>query len=267
MARSARAPLSAIVTSCGEAALLPRALSGITFCDELIVVEVGETERESAAVAERFGARFVSHPPVRVAEAVRATIAPQAKHDLLLVIDPDEEVPAALAEQIVELVGNLEADVAAVDAPLTYYFAGKRLRGTVWGGPNRRRMIVRRSAVELTPTIWGGMRVRDGFRVVVMPYSEETAIVHRWSPGWRDLVSKHRRYLAQESEDRIAAGHVTGLKEIARTPLRSFRESYVTKHGYRDRLAGLGLSLFWSGFRTASELQLFRRLRQERRGR
>lgn len=261
---SDRAPITAIVTSCNEATLLPRALAGIAFCDEVIVVEVGSDEDDTAAVAERFGARFVRHPPVRIAEAARVTVAPQARHDLLLVIDPDEEVPEALARCIVELVRDLPDDVAAVDAPLRFYFAGKPLKGTVWGGQNRRRMLVRRSAVELTPTIWGGMRLRDGYRVVALPYTEETAIVHRWATGWRDLLAKHRRYLAQEAGDRADAGHVTGVRELARTPWRSFRESFFRKHGYRDGLTGLGLSLFWAGFRTAGELQLLRRLRRDR---
>lgn len=264
MTRTERAPISAIVTSCDEAALLPRALAGIGFCDEVIVVEVGSEGEASAAVAEHFGARFLRHPRVRIAEAARVNVAPEAKHDLLLVIDPDEEVPAALAHEIVEVARHLPGDVAAVDAPLRYYFRGRRLRGTVWGGQSRRRMLVRRSAVELTPTIWGGMRIHDGYRVMILPFSEKTAIVHHWSSGWRELTRKHRRYLQQESADRATAGHVTGWRELLKTPWCSFHESYVTRRGYRDGLTGLGLSIFWGAFRTASEAQLMRRLRRGR---
>jgi glycosyltransferase involved in cell wall biosynthesis len=260
-----RAPISAIVTSCNEAALLPRALAGIAFCDEVIVVEVCSDGDDTAAVAERFGARFIRHPHVRIAEAARVTVAPEAKHDLLLVIDPDEEVPKALASEIVELAKRLPSDVAAVDAPLQYYFGDKKLRGTVWGGPNRRRMLVRRTAVELTPTIWGGMRLHDGYRVLVLPFSDESAIIHHWSSGWRDLVEKHRRYLGQEAADRAAAGHVTGWRKVVETPFGSFRESFFAKLGYRDGFLGLGLSLFWAAFRTASEIRLLRRLRAGRR--
>jgi len=261
---SERVAVSAIVTSCNEAAMLPRALAGIAFCDEVIVVEVCSDGDETAAVAERFGARFVRHPRVRIAEAARVTVAPEAKHDLLLVIDPDEEVPAALASKVGELVRHLPDDVAAVDAPLQYYFAGKRLRGTVWGGPNRRRMLVRRSAVELTPTVWGGMHLHDGYRLLRLPFTEETAIIHYWSRGWRDLIEKHRRYLRQEAVDRIEAGHVTGWREVLQTPIGSFRESFFAKRGYLDGLTGLGLSVFWAVFRTASEIQLLRRLQSDR---
>jgi Glycosyl transferase family 2 len=256
-----RAAISAIVTSCNEASLLSRALSGISFCDELIVVEVCSGGDDAARVAEQFGARFVRHRHVRIAEAARVTVAPDASHDLLLIIDPDEEVPPALAREILALAEHLPDDVAAVDAPLQFHFRGRRLRGTVWGGPNRRRMLARRSAVELTPTIWGGMRLHDGYRLLTLPFSEETAIVHHWSSGWRDLIAKHRRYLRQEAFDRAAAGHVTGWRKVLQTPIESFRESFFTKRGYLDGFTGLGLSLFWAGFRTASEIQLFRQLR------
>jgi Glycosyl transferase family 2 len=267
MADRHRAPLSALVTTCDENDLLPRALASIGFCDEIIVVDIGSRDHEETArIAATHGARLVRHEPVPIVEAARASVAPQARHDLLLIADPDEEVPPALAREVVRLVGELPDDVAAVEAPLQYYFGGRRLRGTTWGGPSRRRMLVKRSAVELTPTLWGGMTLHDGYRVLAMPFTPETAIVHQWSPGWRDLYAKHRRYLAVEARNRADAGHVTGYRELARTPWRSFRDSFFAKRGYRDGLTGLGLSLFWAGFRTVGELRLLRLLRAERRG-
>jgi hypothetical protein len=261
MAHAVRVPVSAIVTSCNEASLLPRALAGITFCDEIIVVEVGSGVQETSVVADRFGARFVEHAPAPIVEAVRFDVIPEARNDLILLIDPDEEVPAALAAEVVELIGRLGDDVAVVEAPIQYYFAGKPLRGTVWGGRKWRRLLVRRAAVTLAPTIYGGMRLKDGYRFVSMPYRDETAIAHRWASGWRDLTEKHRRYLVQETADRANAGEITGWREIARTPSRSFLESFFRKRGYLDGLNGFALSIFWAGFRTAAECRLLKHLR------
>jgi glycosyltransferase involved in cell wall biosynthesis len=254
-----RLPLSALVSSRNEAGLLERCLAAIGFCEELIVIDV-DSDDDTAAVAEACGARVVRHPYVPIAEAARVTVAPQARFDWLLVVDPDEEVPAALADEVAELLPGIPDDVAAVDAPRQYYFAERPLRGTVWGGPNKRRLLVRRTAVELTPAIWGGMRIHDGFRVLELPFMSETAIVHRWAPGYRELIRRHRRYLRLEVADRAAAGEVTGYRAVAMTPWRSFRESFVTKRGYRDGATGLALSLFWAAFRTAAEVGLLRRL-------
>jgi glycosyltransferase involved in cell wall biosynthesis len=254
-------PLTALVSSHDEARLLERCLPSIAFCDEVVVIDVDSTD-DTAAVAEAHGARVVRHPYVPIAEWARVTVAPQARHAWILVVDPDEEVPPALAAEVASLLPALADDVAAVDAPRQYVFAGRALRGTVWGGPNKRRLLVRRSGVELTPTIWGGMRIRPGFRVLELPFTPETAIVHRWANGYRTLLGRHRRYVRLEAADRAAAGEVTGWRKLAATPWRAFHESFVVKRGYRDGVTGLALSLFWATFRTAGETALLRQLRR-----
>lgn len=253
-------PLTALVTSRDEGHLLGRCLRAVAFCDELIVISVESTD-DTAAVAAAHGARLVQHALVPFAEVARVDVAPQARHDWLLVVDPDEEVPPALAGLLRELLPRLEDDVAAVDAPRQYFFRGAPLRGTVWGGPNKRRLLVRRSAVELLPTIWGGMRVRDGFRVLALPFTSETAIRHDWAESYRELIARHRRYLAFEPADRARAGEVTGVKRVVGMPVRAFWTSFVSEHGYRDGLSGLALSLLWAAFRTGGELALLRALR------
>jgi glycosyltransferase involved in cell wall biosynthesis len=252
--------LSALVTSRNEGHLLGRCLDAIGFCDELIVISV-ECDDDTPEVAAAHTARVVPPPYVAIAEAARVTVAPQARHDLLLVVDPDEVVPPALAEEVAGLVPTLAEDVAAVDAPRQYFFRGRPLQGTVWGGPNKRRLLVRRSAVELTPTIWGGMRILPGRRVLELPFTPETAIAHSWAAGYRELIRRHRRYLRLEAVDRSDAGEVTGWRTIALAPWRAFCTSYLTQHGFRDGLTGLALSVFWAAFRTSGEIALKRRAR------
>src|SRR5579862_1615745 len=264
MAVTARSvAVSGIVSSRNEGHLLGRCLDALAFCDELIVVDL-ESDDDTVQVAEAHGAKVVRHPLVPIAEAARVTVAPQAKHDWLLVVDPDEEVPPALAARVAELLPTVSDDVAAVDAPRQYYFAGKRLRGTVWGGPNKRRLLVRRGAVTLTSTIWGGMLIHDGYRVLELPFTDETAIAHRWATGYGELMRRHRRYLELEPADRAAAGEVTGLRAVLSMPWHSFRQSYVTKQGYRDGVDGLALSVFWAVFRTSGEVALLRRIRAQK---
>src|SRR3954447_15721068 len=117
--------VSAIVSSRNEGHLLGPCLASIAFCDEIIVVDL-ESDDDTADVAAAHGARVVRHPLVPIAEAARGTVAPQARHATLLVVDPDEILPPALAERVAEVL-PLPQDVAAVDAPIQYYFRGRAL--------------------------------------------------------------------------------------------------------------------------------------------
>jgi len=254
-------PITALVASRNEARLLERCLPGLAFCDELIVIDL-ESDDDTAEVARRHRARVVRHALVPIAEAARVDVAPHASHDWLLFADPDEVVPAALARQLAVQLPSLPADVGVVYAPLRFHFRARPLHGTVWGGENRRRLLVRRSAVELTPRIWGGTTLRPGYRSLELPFSEETAIRHYWVSGYRDWLRKHRRYLAREPVDRAAQGEITGLRAVARLPFRSFHDSFVRRRGYLDGGTGLVLSLLWAAFRTAGELALLRELRR-----
>jgi len=259
-----RLPITAIVASHNEAVLLRRCLPTIRFCDELIVVDLCSTD-DTAGVAESNGAQVIRHSVERTVERVRNSVLPRARHDWVLTTDPDEELPAALQSALIELFPSIPLDVAIVSVPIRYYFRRRPLVGTTWGGERYRRLLVRRSAVDLTSTIYSGMLMRDGYRELELEYSPVTAIVHNWSPGYRALLSKHRRYLSATATDRHRAGEVTGWRELLSTPGRSFFESFFVQRGYRDGLTGFALSLFWAGFRTAGEAALLRRLRQARR--
>jgi hypothetical protein len=157
---------------------------------------------------------------------------------------------------------SLADDVAVVFVPWEFRFRGRPLRGTIWGDEPRKRLLVRRSGVELTPTVWGGTELREGYRSLELPWTRSTAVVHHWSSGYRDWLRTHRRYLKLDPVDRADGGEVTGLRAIAKTPWRSFHESYVARHGHRDGVTGVALSVLWAAFRTAAEIALLRELRR-----
>ena len=219
---------------------------------------------DTAAVAERHGARVVRSAYVPIAEHARVKVVGEARHEWLLLTDPDEVIPEPLVEELRQLLPQLTADVGLVWAPIRFHVGSKPLRGTIWGGENRRRLLARRSGVELSATVFGGTRLRPGYRRLDLPFSEETAIRHYWVEGYGDWLRKHRRYLALEPRDRADAGEVTGVRALVRAPVRAFAESYLRARGYRDGVTGLVLSLLWAWFRGASELGLLRELRRRR---
>jgi (heptosyl)LPS beta-1,4-glucosyltransferase len=254
-----RAPVTAMVSSHNEARLLERCLPTLAFCDELIVIDIASDD-DTAAVAEANGARVIRHGWVPIAERARMELVWEASHDWLLFMDPDETMPPALAAELADLVPRLAEDVGVVDCPWQFYFRDRPLRGTVWGGISRKRTLARRGGADLRPTVHSGTRPIAGRRIETVAYTGDNAIAHFWAPSWRSLIEKHRRYLRLEGVDRRSQGLVTGVRDILRTPLPAFVESFVRRRGYRDGLTGLGLSLLWAAYATGAKVALLREL-------
>jgi (heptosyl)LPS beta-1,4-glucosyltransferase len=257
-------PITAVVGSHNEAALLRRCLLSVSFCDEVIVIDI-DSHDDTAAVAEENGARVLRHAWVPIAERARLDLVDEARHDWLLFLDPDEVLPPALAAQLAEVMPSLDEDVAVVDCPWQFYFRDKPLRGTIWGGITRKRTLARRGAADLRPTVHGGTRLLPGYRAHTVPFSGDNAIAHYWAPGYRELIAKHWRYLKLEGPDRLSHGMITGYRDVAGTPLPSFYESFVKRRGYRDGMTGLALSLGWSAYSTGAKLALLRELKKSGR--
>jgi glycosyltransferase involved in cell wall biosynthesis len=256
-----RLPITALVGSHNEADLLPRCLSSLRFCDEILVIDIDSTD-DTVEVAAAFGARVIRHPLVEIAEVARVRLAAEAEHEWLLFLDPDEVLPSALAEQIAVLMQSLDPDVGAIDCPWQFLFRHVPLRGTIWGGISRKRTLARRGGVDLHPTVHSGTTLRPGFRAEQISYTGDNAIAHHWAQDYRSLIAKHRRYLKLEGPDRYSNGLITGYKEIARTPLWSFIESFITRRGFRDGPTGLALSLLWATYSTGAKVALLRELRR-----
>ena len=259
---SARAAATAIIASRNEARLLDERLSELAFCDEVIVIDIDSAD-DTVAVAEAHSARVVRHAYVPIAEMARVDVALEARHDWLVVTDPDERIPPALAAQATAFLRNAPPDVAVVHAGWRFLFRGRPLRGTVWGGTGRRVFLVRRSAVDLSAAVHTTLAsIRPGFRTVEFEPNGDNAIVHYWVTGYRDWLEKHRRYLRLEGPSRFDKGFVTGYRGIARKPWQSFKQCFIERHGYRDGLTGLALSFLWAWYETAAEIELFRELRR-----
>src|SRR4051794_1000296 len=143
-----RLPISAFVASHDEADLLRRCLPSIAFCDEVFVIDIASSD-DTQAVARDHGAVVLEHDWVPIAEYARRELVHRARNEWLLFLDPDEEFAPALAEDVAALLPDLEEDVGALQCPWQFWFRGRPLRGTTWGGVSRKRAVVRRNGVDL----------------------------------------------------------------------------------------------------------------------
>src|SRR5690606_16070350 len=99
--------------------------------DELIAVDM-ESSDGSRAIADAIADRVLEVAPQPIAEPTRVVAAGMARHDWVLLVDPDEEIPASLAAQMRAALTE-HPDAGAFSLPMNFYFKGERLETTVWG--------------------------------------------------------------------------------------------------------------------------------------
>ena len=114
-AATTRLPVSAVVIFRNEERHLHACLPRLRFCDELIGIDMASTDG-SRRVAQAWVDRLFEVDPFPIAEPTRVAAARVAKHDWLLLVDPDEYLPQALAREIAQALRE-HPDAGAVGLP------------------------------------------------------------------------------------------------------------------------------------------------------
>ena len=149
--------IAGVVLTLNEEQDLPRALRSIEWCDELLVVDSGSTDRTSE-VADQCGARFLQHlqsPPFLITEQRNWALDKAGlQSDWVLFLDADEEIGPELAETILSSI-NSSSELDAYELSPRYWFLGQWLKRTQ-GYPNWHPRLVKRGSVYFQGGVWKG---------------------------------------------------------------------------------------------------------------
>lgn len=251
-----RLPISAVIVSHNEAHLLRKSLPIIAMhCAEVILIDLSSDD-DPEEVARGYVSSFIVHPKVPLVEVIHAAFQFKTKFDWLLVSDPDEVISADLFD-ILRRMFPFGGSVGAVAVPIMYFFKGRALRGTNWGGVTSRILLAHRHRFVFTSDVHNGRKLKPGFDLLRIDYTSNGFITHYWCDSYASLLKKHFRYLKFEGESRFKSGQrYRGLRQLLVESLRAFRSSYILKRGYQDGLTGLLLSVIWAIYVCGSLLSL-----------
>ena len=192
-------PMTGLIVSHNEAHLIGARLRELAFCDELLVIDVASTD-DTAAVAEANGARVIPHPFARIAELVHPDVVrrgPQ-RHDR----DPRSrrgDPAACWRARSRNFPSRWHREIGFLLVPRIFYFRGRPLRGTIWGGVGGKRPSSRGGAAPSSfPLSTAGSNARPGTASGSSSRDGENAIRHHWVSGYREFIKKHVRYLRIE---------------------------------------------------------------------
>lgn len=236
-----------IVVTYNEARRLRDCLNSLSFCEQLIVIDLGSTDT-SVKIAKQCGAEIINHGRVTIVEQIREEAMAHAKYDWVIFPDPDEVVPAQLVGQLREVI-HKNSDAAIVRVPLHFYFRGKQLNCCIWGRPNSTRiLLIHKGRVRINPFVHRGYEKMDGFREVGVPRHDNNYIRHYWMDSYIQLIVKHLRYIEAEGESRYKTGERFSWSSMLIEAERALKDNLIEYRGLYGGFTGIFLSFFYSWY-------------------
>jgi glycosyltransferase involved in cell wall biosynthesis len=228
-------PLSAVLITKDEEERLPAAIESVRFCDEIVVVDSGSTDR-TRDIAAAAGARVIVNAPWPGFVVQRNVAVDAARHDWVLALDADERVTPALREEIQALRARAFDGCGGYRIPRVAFYLGRWIRATDWYPDPQIRLFDRRRAR------WQGELVHESVRVQGTVGRMRAEMEHH---PYRDVshhLQKIDNYTSLWATQAYAAGRRTGYLDLAVAPAWAFLRNYVMKGGFRLGKAGLGVS-------------------------
>lgn len=252
-----RTKFSGFVVTYNEAHHLRRCLSRLSFCDQLVVIDLGSSDA-SVEIAKEFNAEVIFHQRVPVVEQIWTEIKPYAKNEWLVIIDPDEELPEGIEDELQKFIEN-SPNLGAIKLPLQFYFKNKPLYWTHWGQGQIKICVFNKHRVIFSSDVHRGRSLIEGSTLEEFPKLNPGFFVkHYWADSYRELFRKHLRYIKNEGKSRFNSGHRFSWRETFKETFNAVKENLIKYNGLQGGFIGIFLSFFYGWYVLMSCLSLRR---------
>lgn len=226
-------PISAVLITLNEERRIAAALDSVRFCDEVLVLDAGSTDR-TRDIASSAGARV----EVRAWEgftAQRNHAVAAARHDWILAVDADERVTSPLRAEIEGMRAAGFAD-AGYRIPRVAFYLGRWIRGTDWYPDPQLRLFDRRRGR------WVGGLVHESVRVDGPVGRLRNELEHHTYEDISDHLATIDRYTTLWARQAHGEGKRAGVLDGCVASTWAFIRNYVVRRGFLLGEAGLTVS-------------------------
>ncbi|MBI3934743.1 MAG: glycosyltransferase family 2 protein [Acidobacteria bacterium] len=227
--------ISAVIITLNEERNLERALTSLAaVADEVVVVDSGSTD-STREIAERAGARFITHAWEGYA-AQKNFAAAQARHNWVLSLDADEALSPELAAEIERLKQSDPGDAAGFTMPRLALFRGRWIRHSGWYPDPKLRLYDRRRGR------WSGRYVHEHVEANGPVRELSGDLLHFPCDSRQEQLRSvdHYTTLAARQSFENREGQI--LLKLLTFPVWKFVESYFLRRGFLDGSAGYVIS-------------------------
>ncbi len=225
--------ISAIVNTCNEERYLERCLSHLTWADEIVIVDMHSTD-SSVEIARKFTDKIFFHERAISVLYARDFSLGKARGDWLVIVDPDEVFPQALAGKISELI-NSHPDFSAIAIPSRTKCFGKILK-YVYPLEHKLRCF-KKGCVSFPARVHAKPVVKGPIHY--LPADEELCLINQESDTVAEALAKINRYTTDEAFHMFHDDKVRFKRSaLFLKPLAEFKNRYFLRQGYRDGIEG-----------------------------
>jgi glycosyltransferase involved in cell wall biosynthesis len=221
-------PLSVIVPCFNEESVIAECLESVRFAEEIMVVDSFSTDR-TLEIASRYTDRILQHEFWSHGAQNNWAIA-QARHDWVLVVDADERITPALADEIQTLLRAPAADGYRVRR--RNFFLNKTIRHGMWGEDLVLRLFRRDKGH------YQEKRVHSQVELKGRVESCREAMTHHSYRSLDDYMRKIHRFSQGGALNMHEQGKHSNAWTMAAHSLARFFKSYVLKRGFLDGTEG-----------------------------
>ena len=188
-----RLRVSVLILTKNEEANLPGCLKALRWCDDVVLLDSGSTDR-TLAIAREHGARVLEHPFETFADQRNFGLEHgELKHEWVLHIDADEIVTEALAARLAGLSPG--AGIDAYRVPSKTMFFGRWLRRAGMY-PAYQVRLGHRERLRFREVGHGQREALPPEKIATL---DEPYLHYSFSRGLGDWLARHVRYAAAES--------------------------------------------------------------------
>lgn len=243
--------ISTLIVTLNETEKLVKCLESIkNFSDEVVIINLGSRDGLEDKL-KKYKVSVFQHKKVKYVELVRNFAISKAKGEWILILDPDEQVPSSLKDELIKI--TKEDNFTAVNIPRKNIFFNQWISHTnFW--PDRQIRFFKKGYVEWTTIIHSYPKVKG--ELLNLPASEELAILHYGYDSYIQFIKRQIRYSNVEAENRYKNGARFSFINLIWLPLREFLVRFVKHKGFLDGLNGLFLVFTLMFFRIITELKL-----------
>jgi len=230
-------PLSVLVTTRDEEETIGACLLSVAgLADELLVVDSGSTDR-TLALALGHGARILEHPYESPARQKNWAI-PQCRHPWVLILDADEQVSPALADELRALFAAGGPAAPGSWIPRENRFLGRVMKHGGWGTDRVIRLIARDTARYDDRLVHEEIDLPGPLPALSAP------LLHDTFRSFPQYVPKAWRWAEAGAREAHRRGRRASAFTVFSRPIARFVRAYVLKRGFLDGGPGLVLACF-----------------------